>query len=159
MKGPPQWFNCSSSSFVGISLYQCASKYASRILLEFDGNPFKINLKRVSEIIEQVAYWRKANSIHAWFVENVQNGDDDCRQHHVSIEKLKELLELCEKVLESPKENQHLLPPQEGFFFGRTDDMDWYLNDINNTIFQLKEVIKDYNESENIVDYYYRSSW
>ena len=24
------------------------------------------------------AYWRKANQIHAWFVDNVQQGNDDC---------------------------------------------------------------------------------
>ena len=29
-----------------------------------NNNPFKINIDRVSEISEQVAYWRKANQIH-----------------------------------------------------------------------------------------------
>jgi len=38
------------------------------------------------------AYWRKANQIHNWFVDNVQGGDDDCREYGVSIEHLKELL-------------------------------------------------------------------
>ena len=51
-------------------------------------------------IIEQVAYWRKANAIHDWFVNNVQDGEDDCEYHdEVTKEILEELLDTCEKVL------------------------------------------------------------
>ena len=38
-----------------------------------------------------VAYWRKANHIHGWFVENVQNNEDDCDEYYVSRTKLEEL--------------------------------------------------------------------
>lgn len=47
-------------------------------------------------IIDQVGYWRKANHIHNWFVENVQDGEDDCRYHgEVTKEDLEELLVSC----------------------------------------------------------------
>lgn len=49
-------------------------------------------------IIEQAAYWRKANQIHNWFVENVQDGKDDCDCYEVTKEQLEELLEICMKV-------------------------------------------------------------
>lgn len=53
-------------------------------------------------IKEQVGYWRKANEIHNWFVENVQDGEDDCRYHReVTREVLEELLSMCNKVLAS----------------------------------------------------------
>lgn len=42
-----------------------------------------------------VAYWRKANAIHNWFVENIQNGVDDCGTYEVTKEKLEELLHTC----------------------------------------------------------------
>ena len=48
-----------------------------------------------------VAYWRKANHIHRWFVENVQGGEDNCDRYSVSRDQLKELLGLCEDVLSS----------------------------------------------------------
>ena len=55
-------------------------------------------------IMEQVGYWRKANEIHNWFVENVQDGEDDCRYHReVTREVLEELLDICNKVLASCK--------------------------------------------------------
>jgi hypothetical protein len=44
-----------------------------------------------SEVIEEVMYWRKANQIHKWFVDNVQDGVDDCKEYWVSEEKLQEL--------------------------------------------------------------------
>ena len=46
-------------------------------------------------------YWRKANAIHQWFVEHVQNGEDDCGTYEVSVEQLQELRDTCMKVLES----------------------------------------------------------
>ena len=53
-------------------------------------------------IIEQVGYWRKANQIHNWFVENIQDGEDDCDYHReVTKEDLEELLDVCKRVLES----------------------------------------------------------
>lgn len=59
-----------------------------------------IDLKKVEHIEEEVCYWRKANAIHKWFVDNVQDGVDDCKEYWVSIEQLKELLSLCKKVKE-----------------------------------------------------------
>lgn len=46
-----------------------------------------------------VAQWRKANHIHKWFVDNVQNGTDDCGQYSVSREQLQELLSIINRVL------------------------------------------------------------
>lgn len=48
-------------------------------------------------------YWRKANAIHKWFVDNVQYGEDDCGSYEVSVEQLKELRKTCKKVLKSTK--------------------------------------------------------
>jgi hypothetical protein len=50
-----------------------------------------------------VAYWRKANQVHRWFVEEVQEGNDDCKGYYVSREKLEELRDLCKTVLASSK--------------------------------------------------------
>lgn len=53
--------------------------------------------KRISE---PVGYWRNANAIHFWFVENVQDGEDDCDIHReVTKEDLEELRDLCIEVV------------------------------------------------------------
>ena len=49
-------------------------------------------------IKEQVASWRKANAIHNWFVENVQDGVDDCGIYEVSKEDLENLLHICKLI-------------------------------------------------------------
>lgn len=59
-----------------------------------------IDFKKVSYIEEDVCYWRKANAIHKWFVDNVQGGVDNCGEYYVSSDDLKELLFKCEKVKE-----------------------------------------------------------
>lgn len=53
-----------------------------------------------TSLFEEVGYWRKANAIHKWFVENVQGGEDDCGQYEVSKEQLEELLDVCKEVLD-----------------------------------------------------------
>ena len=53
------------------------------------------------QITTECAYWRKANAIHKWFIDNCGDGDADRRTMDVSLEQLKELLEVCKKVLRS----------------------------------------------------------
>jgi homoserine trans-succinylase len=62
-----------------------------------------ISLDRISEISEEVAYWRKANQIHQWFVQNVQDGNDDCGSYDVTKEELQQLVDLCKTVLKTAK--------------------------------------------------------
>ena len=54
-------------------------------------------------IFEEVGYWRKANAIHKWFVENIQNDVDNCEYYEVSKEQLEELLAVCIKVRDNSK--------------------------------------------------------
>lgn len=117
--------------------------------------PVKINFDRISTITEDVGYWRKANQIHNWFVENVQEGNDDCKDYYVSIEQLGELAELCEKVLKDPTLSAELLPTQSGFFYGGTDYDEYYFQDLEETLKILKPILSD----ENTDSYYYTSSW
>ena len=112
-----------------------------------------IKAKRVKYIEEEVGYWRKANQIHRWFVDNVQGGVDDCRDAYVSSEDLQKLLDLCKKVQADHSLAETLLPSASGFFFGGTDYDEWYYNDIENTIKILEEALEDGDE------FYYSSSW
>src|SRR5262249_45779294 len=64
------------------------------------GKPTLISPERVSEVVEEVACWRKANAIHRWFVENVQRGEDNCAEYRVGEEDLRQLLSLCRQVLD-----------------------------------------------------------
>jgi hypothetical protein len=125
-----------------------------KIEITSNGEPINVDFKKVSEIIERVAYWRKANHIHAWFVKNCQKGVDDCRETYVPQEKLKDLLDVCEKIKKDEKLAGELLPPQEGFFFGTTQIDEWYMADIDYTIKELKKAIEDKD-----CEFYYRSSW
>lgn len=63
----------------------------------------EIKPERVSHITEDVGYWRKANHIHKWFVDNVQDGADDCKEYYVSEEKLQQLLDACQQVVKFSK--------------------------------------------------------
>ena len=49
-------------------------------------------------IFTEIAYWRKANEIHNYFVEYVQHGVDDCRTYDVSKKQLDDLLYKCKEV-------------------------------------------------------------
>ena len=101
------------------------------------------------------AYWRKSNQIHKWFVDNVQNGEDDCGEYYVSHDRLKQLLTACRQALFHKDPNY--LPPQSGFFFGNTDINEYYWGDIKDTIKQLSRLteLPDFED----LSFYYQSSW
>jgi hypothetical protein len=114
---------------------------------------------QVKEITLEVGYWRKANAIHKWFVDNCQDGVDECQETEVSRDKLKELLGICEQIVSKGNRykaiSKRLLPCQSGFFFGSTDYDEFYLQDIKSTI----EILKKALELSDSYDFYYRSSW
>ena len=123
-----------------------------------------IKAHRVKYIEEEVAYWRKANHIHKWFVDNIQGGEDNCNHYYVEIDDLINLLDLCKKVKEDPSKGDELLPTTEGFFFGSTDYDEDYMRDIEYTIEILEEVLSEKVKDENGREYYssgyyYSSSW
>ena len=141
----------------------------NEVSVKLNGEPHPgVNPSKVTYIQEEVGYWRKANHIHQWFVDNVQKGVDECQEAWVDLEKIKELLQICiiirdaENLEETASE---LLPTQSGFFFGGTEYDEYYLQDINNTIEIMEKELKKYEEMEklkipmSLPEYYYRSSW
>jgi len=102
-----------------------------------------------------VGYWRKQNAIHNWFVQNCQDGNDDCQQVHVSREQLEELRDTCRKVLANPELAGELLPTAEGFFFGSTDYDDWYTEGLTYTADRVDKLLTMTDDWY----FYYQASW
>ena len=111
-----------------------------------------------SQITFEVAYWRKANQIHRWFVDHVQGGNDNCEQYRVNETQLRELLNTCCTVLTQSDKAEELLPTQSGFFFGSTDYNEGYVHDLKYTIKRLRRILK---EKQFFDEWFvsYRSSW
>lgn len=107
-------------------------------------------------VVCEAAYWRKANHIHRWFVENVQDGDDDCGTYYVDNSKLEELRDVCKEVLANHSRAKDLLPTQSGFFFGGTEYDENYFNDLTYTVEQLDKLLTEQYKNW---DFSYHSSW
>lgn len=125
--------------------------------LEFYKNEYNKTYDN-SGCFEEVAYWRKANGIHRWFVDKVQDGVDDCCIHHeCTPEILKELLSICKTVRNDHSLAEELLPTQSGFFFGNLGYDEWYFNNINIAIKKIEKILKETDFS--VYSIYYESSW
>jgi ribonuclease BN (tRNA processing enzyme) len=111
---------------------------------------------RVCSVVEEVMYWRKFNALHKWFVDNVQEGVDDCKESFVDESDLKMLLETLTYVLENKDTAENILPTAQGFYFGNDDMDDNYWNYVKSTIIQLKDLLEEDNKG---ASFYYRSSW
>ena len=150
------------------------------------GKPYEaIKLERINYVEEQVMYWRKFNALHAWFVENVQGGIDECQVSYVSRVHLEELVETLKKVVASMENSpkipvsvecgwkdgekmyeeimvhadtsvaEELFPTQAGFFFGGTEYDEYYLEQVKETLAMLETELA----SEDGADYSYHASW
>lgn len=113
-----------------------------------------IKSNRVKYITEEVGYWRKANAIHKWFVDNVQGGKDDCGTYSVTRKNLQELLDLCNLIIEDKSKASELLPSQSGFFFGSTEYDEWYYRDLEETVKIMEDCLSD-----DAAEFEYSSSW
>lgn len=76
-------------------------------------NTSHIKTDRIIFIIEEFGKWTNVNHIHNWFVENVQDGIDNCATYYVTENKLQQLLETCRKVLKNPLCAAQILPNVE----------------------------------------------
>ena len=102
-------------------------------------------------------YWRKANAIHGWFVENCQGGRDECQETYVDRAKLVQLRDLCQSILDNPDSTGDTdLEPRQGFFFGSYEKDEWYYQDLKNTVEGLTKAL---SLPENEYDFWYQASW
>jgi hypothetical protein len=159
---------------MGLDQYLYAEKFASeRGIFDEDGGESRefAEVKRAAGMSQVggvvgtshatvsmlVAYWRKANSIHGWFVRNCADGVDDCRRIHLERDRLVELKTLCERALASRDATE--IPPTPGFFFGTYEVGEAYWDDIRSTIRQLNAVLEWFPEDAPRVSFAYQASW
>jgi len=114
--------------------------------------------QRVNEVTAELMYWRKANAIHKWFVDNVQGGVDECGEFEVSLLQLGGLHLACKSVLATPTDFALYLPTASGFFFGSTEPDEWYMKNITNTKEWLDKLLGDQEKFKQWT-FYYQSSW
>ena len=161
---------------MGLDMYLRASEYVSRNDWSRDENGDILDTPNslFNEIVERLelenvidktgfagisvdfpmGYWRKANQIHNWFVQNVQDGEDNCGSYYVTRDQLEELKELCINVLANKELAEDLLPTGSGFFFGSTAYDEYYYSDLMHTL----EILTKCLESK--FDYFeYQASW
>ena len=121
---------------------------------------------KLSESTYTVCEWRKANAVHKWFVDHVQDGEDDCGRYPVSVDKLKDLRSACCEAMTLYDEGNiedaaMFMPTQEGLFFGSTDYDDWYREDLERTFKACNNLIKHLEspDRKDWISVEYESSW
>jgi hypothetical protein len=136
---------------MGLDMYLTAEKF----LFSLDPEESAVNVQVVkasgigdlvtsefSSLIRlPLIYWRKSNAIHKWFVDNVQDGDDDYGIYYVSWDHVEELQEAITEVLQGTPPEE-VLPTAPGFFFGSQDYDDWYYKDLKETEEKLIKLLK-----------------
>lgn len=156
---------------MGLDMYLMASKYVNKMNYKTDPPSSLPEYEKVAALFPEmdndmiygfdvtrvVGYWRKANQIHQWFVDNVQEGEDDCRKYDVSRDQLVELRDICQSVLDNKDKAEEELPTQAGFFFGSTDYDEDYWSDLEQTITTINNILN--NKGLEDCYLYYQSSW
>ncbi|MGZ4160647.1 MAG: hypothetical protein ACXVNF_07630 [Neobacillus sp.] len=109
-------------------------------------------------LIEDVAYWRKANQIHNWFVEILRNGiDEPLFTIEVTKDNLHDLYNLCLKTLSKNADPRETLPTRLGCYFGNLAYNDWYYREIYETKSLLEYLLRHFNFETHYL--MYQCSW
>lgn len=115
-----------------------------------------IRPERVAYVLEEVVYWRKVNQVHGWFVDNVQEGNDNGATYHVEREQLERLRDTAKEVLANRALAAEKLPVREGCFFGTYDYDQFYFSDLESTVAELDAVLDEPNYGATFA---YHASW
>ena len=106
-----------------------------------------------------VGYWRKANAIHNFFVQEVGEDVDDCREMFVHRDVLVELRSRCDDVLKADDTEEMAkevgLETVSGFFFGDTEYGEWYKEDLKLTV-EICDFVLALPEEYSL---HYQASW
>lgn len=137
-----------------------ADEYIKVIILK-GGKPHPdINTSKISDIIQEVAYWRKAWPIHNWLVGNCDDEGNDGSRFSVTIEMLEELVKLCKKLIriKNKRVAKNLLPvdsilTMKGIKTSQYDE--YYYDMLQSTIDQLEPELE--NPGSGYYDY--SASW
>jgi homoserine trans-succinylase len=146
---------------MGLDMYLNAKRYLWNVeedlAIKLTENFPELSGAKINEVKAEVAYWRKSNAVHKWFVDNVQNGVDDCGYYELGKDELKQLLEVVLEVLANRGRADELLPTASGFFFGDTKYDKYYFQDLEYTRDQLIKL----TEEDSMKGWYfeYHSSW
>ena len=148
---------------MGLDMYLTAERYlwsSEKLISDEVANLLGLHLDgermRVESITAEAMYWRKANAIHKWFVENIQGGEDNCRRCYVEREQLTELRNMCAKLCTQREMAEETLPTADGFFFGSTEYDEWYWNDIEGTVQGIDKALETFDDKW---QFHYRASW
>ena len=148
---------------MGLDMYLTAERYiwsSEKLISDEVANLLGLQLdgerRRVNSVEAEAMYWRKANAIHKWFVENIQGGEDNCRRYYVEREQLTELRNMCAKLCTQREMAEETLPTADGFFFGSTEYDEWYWNDIEGTVQGLDKALQAFDDKW---QFHYRASW
>ena len=117
-------------------------------------------------IFKQSMYWRKAYWIHEYFVDNLQEWSDDCKDCYIPERIMKDLLNRIKKILKEYKKwgdgwikiAEELLPrPSYSPDYEEWEEEDGtphYIESLKDTKEWLIEALNDVGK----IDYYYSSS-
>jgi hypothetical protein len=103
----------------------------------------------------EIGYWRKANGIHKWFIDKLNDGRDvSCEVIPVSLSNLKELQVDVNQALANKSLAPKLIPTGAGFFFGSTEYDEYYYEDLQDTLKIIDKAIETGEE-----DFCYMAWW
>ena len=139
-----------------------------------------IKPERIAYITEEVAYWRKFNALHGWFVEQCASGIDECQEIYIGREKMEELLKVLKqvsellnnsklvvKVLKNWNEQDYevktfdcedevkdIFSPTQGFFFGSDCIDEYFKSDVEDTIETIDGLLKETENEDEVKGLY-----
>ena len=119
----------------------------------WDGRTF-IGEKDIEDY-DELIYWRKANQIRKWIVNNCgypNNGN--AIKYKLTKEDLENLIKDCKFVLDNRDNCENIMPTQSGFFFGSTGYDEYYFDDIEYTLQNVKKVLSEIDFEKEDVFYY-----
>lgn len=105
----------------------------------------------------QIGYFRKFNALHAYIVNTLAGGRDECQEIYITKDNLSALLGKLYTVSKNNELAESELPTADGFFFGSTEYDEWYFSDVNDALEMCELFLTNIDFDK--YDLVYHASW
>ena len=114
----------------------------------YKSNKTEHSIKELCELDDgstftKIAYWRKFNALHDWFVTHVQIGIDDCGMYEVTKDHILDLVDTLFLVIEEQDPSKFM--PTSGFFFGSTEVDEYYWQQVEDTCKKMYQFLNEFD--------------
>ena len=130
---------------------------------ELDSFAYGIEMRNFTAVVNghefQIGFWRKFYTLHNWFVRECSSANAACKAFCIPLNKVKELISVCQSVLEQQGKSPADAKIIAGFFSADREHSDDYFIEVKYTKDLMEKIYEFVSKNPKRYKVIYHNAW